>query len=76
MVCLDMNLIFFQINGKIVLKSGTDFREFSALTLTSEGGNVDVDIKKIVVDSNFEPDEELQEALKQYEGKNHFCWYK
>lgn len=63
--------IFFalQINDKIVLKSGTDFREFSAITLTQEGANVNVDIEKVVVDSKFEPDNELKEVLVEYEGK-------
>lgn len=67
-----------QVNGKILLKSGTDFREFSALTLTQESKEVSVDIKKVVVDSSFEPDAELKEALTEFEGEswlagNWFC---
>ncbi|XP_069183301.1 mannosylglucosyl-3-phosphoglycerate phosphatase isoform X2 [Procambarus clarkii] len=56
-----------KINDKTILKSGTDFREFSVITLSQEGANVSVDIEKVVVDSKFEPDEELKEALKEYE---------
>ncbi|XP_045127274.1 5'-nucleotidase-like isoform X3 [Portunus trituberculatus] len=56
-----------KVNGKIILKSGTDFREFSALTLTQQSKGVNVDIKKVVVDSLFEPDAELKEALFEYE---------
>ncbi|XP_064119226.1 mannosylglucosyl-3-phosphoglycerate phosphatase-like isoform X2 [Macrobrachium nipponense] len=56
-----------KVNGKTILKSGTDFREFSAVTLTLEEDQVDVKIHKVVVDSNFDPDEELLEALKEYE---------
>ncbi|XP_050733996.1 5'-nucleotidase-like isoform X2 [Eriocheir sinensis] len=56
-----------KINGKIILKSGTDFREFSALTLTQEGEEVNVDIKKVVVDSSFELDPELKETLTEFE---------
>ncbi|XP_069950309.1 mannosylglucosyl-3-phosphoglycerate phosphatase isoform X3 [Cherax quadricarinatus] len=56
-----------KINDKFVLKSGTDFREFSTITLSQEGTSINVDIEKVVVDSKFEPDEELKEALKEYE---------
>ncbi|XP_068241798.1 mannosylglucosyl-3-phosphoglycerate phosphatase isoform X2 [Palaemon carinicauda] len=56
-----------KVNGKTILKSGTDFREFSEVILTAEEDQVDVKINKIVVDSNFDPDEELTEALKEYE---------
>ncbi|KAK4310995.1 hypothetical protein Pmani_017489 [Petrolisthes manimaculis] len=57
-----------KINDKIVLKSGTDFREFSALTLTrSASGTVSVDVEKIVVDSRFEADQELKDSLVQFE---------
>ncbi|KAK7079008.1 hypothetical protein SK128_013735 [Halocaridina rubra] len=56
-----------KINDKYILKSGTDFREFSVLTLSEEDMNVNVDIEKVVVDSRFEADEELKEALKEYE---------
>ena len=67
--CIYVQVIYLQVNGKIILKSGTDFREFSALTLTQQSKGVDVDIKKVVVDSTFEPDAELKEALSEYEGK-------
>ncbi|XP_076062141.1 mannosylglucosyl-3-phosphoglycerate phosphatase isoform X2 [Oratosquilla oratoria] len=56
-----------KVNGKYVLKSGTDFREFSVLTLNLEEKDVTVDIEKVVVDSSFEPDEELKQELVQYE---------
>lgn len=70
-----MQVFCFQVNGKIILKSGTDFREFSALTLTQESKEVHVDIKKIVVDSSFEPDAELKEALAEYEGESAYHLY-
>lgn len=65
-----VQLFFLQVNNKIILKSGTDFREFSALTLTQESKEVNVDIKKVVVDSSFEPDAELKEALTEFEGES------
>ena len=66
---LHLQVFYFQVNGKIILKSGTDFREFSVLTLTQESKEVHVDIKKVVVDSSFEPDAELKESLSEYEGE-------
>ncbi|CAL4059580.1 unnamed protein product, partial [Meganyctiphanes norvegica] len=56
-----------KINDKITLKSGTDFAEFSILTLTLEDSSVSVDIERIEVDSRFEPDAEVEEALSHYE---------
>lgn len=65
-----VQIIFLQVNGKVILKSGTDFREFSELTLTQESKEVNVDIKKVVVDSSFEPDADLKEALIEFEGES------
>ncbi|XP_037787180.1 mannosylglucosyl-3-phosphoglycerate phosphatase-like isoform X2 [Penaeus monodon] len=56
-----------KINDKIILKSGTDFREFSVVTLNEEGSCVGVDIQKVEVNSSFEPDSELKEALSEFE---------
>lgn len=39
------------------------------VTLNEEGSGVTVDIQKVEVDSSFEPDPELKEALSEYEGK-------
>ncbi|KAB7499198.1 Trifunctional nucleotide phosphoesterase protein YfkN [Armadillidium nasatum] len=55
-----------EVNGKYVLKSGTDFREFSLLTLTAESKNVNVDIEKIEISTKFLPDEELTESLEKF----------
>lgn len=63
------NFLLFQINDKIILKSGTDFREFSVVTLNEEGSCVGVDIQKVEVNSSFEPDSELKEALSEFEGR-------
>ena len=62
-------LLILQVNGKFILKSGTDFRDFSTLTLTHEGDKVDVGIERVEVTSKFGPDSELKEALSEYECK-------
>ncbi|CAL4062120.1 unnamed protein product, partial [Meganyctiphanes norvegica] len=56
-----------KVNDKIILKSGTDFREFSTVTISQDGEKYNVDIEKIIVDSKFEPDPDMVEALKEYE---------
>lgn len=65
----DYEIIKVKNNDKITLKSGTDFREFSVLTLTRDDSAVKVDIEKVVVDSRFEPDKELAAALYVFEEK-------
>jgi 5'-nucleotidase len=53
-----------------VIKSGTDFRQFSKISITKStnenGTNLDVDIEKIDVTSSFEEDAELKADLNHY----------
>ncbi|XP_018022748.1 mannosylglucosyl-3-phosphoglycerate phosphatase isoform X2 [Hyalella azteca] len=57
-----------QVNGKWIVKSGTDFREFSHLVLElTDGGGVEVTIEKVEVTGRFAPDPDLKEALSKYE---------
>lgn len=70
----------FQINGKYILKSGTDFRQFSVITLKfAEDDDADPDapvvkagalatIEAVEVTSLYEPDNELAAALEKYTG--------
>lgn len=55
-----------QVNGKYLIKSGTDFRNFSQITLTFNHSNVDVTVKEISVTSDFLEDPELKEKLDKY----------
>uniref|UniRef100_A0A6A7G6W3 Mannosylglucosyl-3-phosphoglycerate phosphatase-like isoform X2 n=2 Tax=Hirondellea gigas TaxID=1518452 RepID=A0A6A7G6W3_9CRUS len=59
-----------EVNGKYILKSGTDFREFSHLRLElSEAGDaVSVSIEKVEVTGQFSPNEAVKAALQEYEG--------
>ncbi|CAL4059581.1 unnamed protein product, partial [Meganyctiphanes norvegica] len=63
----DHDYEIIEINDRITLKSGHDFSAFSIVTLTLDNPKVHVDIEKIVVDSKFEPDAEMVEALSHYE---------
>ncbi|GFY40213.1 hypothetical protein TNIN_453771 [Trichonephila inaurata madagascariensis] len=56
-----------KVNGKYIIKSGTDFREFSKITLDFSLNPVQVDIEKIEVTSKFSEDEELKEQLSVYQ---------
>lgn len=57
-----------KVNGKYIIKSGTDFREFSKITLTFCEASIDVTIEEINVTSKFEPDPFLENELMQYQG--------
>ncbi|XP_073972229.1 5'-nucleotidase isoform X2 [Rhodnius prolixus] len=56
-----------KVNGKYVVKSGTDFHNFSKIYITFENGpNVEVSINEIKVDSSYDEDEQLSEELEKY----------
>ncbi|GBN78831.1 Trifunctional nucleotide phosphoesterase protein YfkN [Araneus ventricosus] len=54
------------VNGKYILKSGTDFQRFSKITLTFNSSSVDVQIENIAVTSKYDPDPALDEELEKY----------
>eukprot|EP00095_Tigriopus_kingsejongensis_P003160 maker-scaffold791_size96783-snap-gene-0.28 protein:Tk03160 transcript:maker-scaffold791_size96783-snap-gene-0.28-mRNA-1 annotation:"5 -nucleotidase" len=57
------------INGKYILKSGTDFRQFSVLTIDFTGEKPEVEIEAVEVTADYEPDEELVNVLEKYQEK-------
>ena len=63
--------LYIQVNGTYILKSGTDFRQFSTITLDFSEENLQVDIESVDVTSEYEPDNELSTLLEQYTGKQH-----
>lgn len=57
------------MNGKYIIKSGSDFRNFSRISLNFEKNNsVSVDIEEIRVTSSYPEDEVLKEKLEHYSG--------
>uniref|UniRef100_A0A8D8ZQ47 Trifunctional nucleotide phosphoesterase protein YfkN n=2 Tax=Cacopsylla melanoneura TaxID=428564 RepID=A0A8D8ZQ47_9HEMI len=55
------------INNKYIIKSGTDFRQFSKISVDfSKPGRPDVRIEEINVTSQYEPDMSTIEALQPY----------
>nr|CAD7195994.1 unnamed protein product [Timema douglasi] len=59
-----------QVHGKYIIKSGTDFRQFSKVTLSFDKMTVDVSVEEINVTSSMEEDSTLKLMLEQFtEGK-------
>jgi 5'-nucleotidase len=65
-----------EINGKHVIKSGTDFRQFSRITLRfeSSGHRPDVSVERVDVTSQYIPDLGLQEQLDKYAGETQLIY--
>ena len=60
----------FKVNGTWILKSGTDFRQFSLVTLDFTEDPLEVTIEAVdVTAAAFEPDNELNEELSKYSNK-------
>ena len=58
------------MNGIYVLKSGTDFREFSEVTLDfRENGDIDVTINKVEVNSSIPEDPAVKDVVQKFESK-------
>jgi len=57
-----------KVNGTFVLKSGTDFRQFSKVTLDFSKEPIQVEIEAVDVTKSYEPDNELDKALEKYTG--------
>lgn len=57
-----------QVNNKYIIKSGTDFRQFSKITINFEKMNCtpDIQVEEINVTSQFPEDIKLKEKLDQY----------
>ena len=56
------------MNGTYILKSGTDFRQFSKVTLDFRENPVNVEIEAVDVTKCYEPDGELENILEKYTG--------
>lgn len=58
------------VNGKYILKSGTDFRQFSKVTInfdkSKNGGKPEVSIEEVNVTSEFQEDSKLKEKLEKF----------
>ncbi|XP_050442414.1 mannosylglucosyl-3-phosphoglycerate phosphatase isoform X2 [Adelges cooleyi] len=57
-----------KINDRFIVKSGTDFREFSKITINLEGSNDAVEIQRIEVTKDIKEDVVMKEILDSYLG--------
>jgi len=56
-----------EINGRKVVKSGTDFRNYAVITLTFKAeSRVHVDVQESTVDSSIPEDEEVRAIVDEY----------
>ena len=64
------NLVYEKrkVNGTYILKSGSDFRQFSTISLDFRESPVVVEIDCVEVDKEQEPDTELAKCLEQFTG--------
>ena len=67
------NTISRQVNGKYILKSGTDFRQFSKVTLDFSGPQLQVEIEAVEVTSAYSPDPALAAELEQVTNHSPAC---
>ena len=63
----DHDLGYRLINNRMVVKSGTDFRNYTLVTLTFQSdGHVHVDVQESCVDSSIPEDEEVKSVVEEY----------
>ena len=64
----DHDFEYKEINGRMIIKSGTDFQNYALVTLTFKSdGHVGVDVQKSTVDSSIPEDEEVKAIVQEYE---------
>jgi 2',3'-cyclic-nucleotide 2'-phosphodiesterase (5'-nucleotidase family) len=60
---------FLQVNGKYIIKSGTDFRNLSKITLTFGLNGTKVDIQRVDLDSSIPEDPEMKKIVSHLNGR-------
>lgn len=64
----DHNYDVREINGRHIIKSGTDFREFSKITINLDEPNTSIEINRIEITKDIEEDVVMKEILDSYLG--------
>lgn len=64
-----MRFSVLKVNGKYIIKSGTDFRQLSKVTLKfTLSSEVEVEVEELNVTSDVEEDPALSKLLEKYSG--------
>lgn len=58
----------FQVNGKYVLKSGTDFRNISKITVQLSGSALDIKVDRVDLDSSVPEDPDVKKDVTRLFG--------
>ena len=59
------------MNDKYVIKSGTDFRNLSNITVTKNETGFHIDVKQVDLDSNVPEDSDVRKAVDKHVCKYH-----
>ena len=57
------------MEGKYVIKSGTDFRNLSNISVSKNGTGFHIDIKQVDLDSNVPQDPDVKIEVDKHVGK-------
>ncbi|XP_033753676.1 snake venom 5'-nucleotidase-like [Pecten maximus] len=57
------------VNGKYVVKSGTDFRNLSKITIGKDESGLNLDIKRVDLDSSWEENQEVKDIVGKLLGQ-------
>ena len=57
------------MKGKHVIKSGTDFRNLSNITVTKNGAGFNIDIKQVDLDSSVQQDPSVKAEVDKHVSK-------
>ena len=64
----EVGLPLFKVNGTTILKSGSDFRQFSKITINFKTDPLDIETDIIDVCQEVDKDEEMVKCLEEYSG--------
>ena len=57
------------MNGIYIVKSGSDFRQFSTISLDFRESPAAVEVECVEVNKEFEPDTDLVKCLEEFSGR-------
>lgn len=66
--------MLLKVNGTYILKSGSDFRQFSTISLDFRESPVGVEIDCVEVNKELQPDPELAKCLEQFTGREEILY--
>lgn len=62
-------VLWLQVNGKYVIKSGTDFRNMSKITIEWSSSRLDITVDRVDLDSSVGQDPDVKKDVDRLFGK-------